>query len=147
MSRIASLVCAACVAATTATATTAGTARIAIAQGPERAQSPTERQPSAAARPIRILLLLPLAVWFAASAPAVARHGGRAHHSFTGDPGLEGAVNWPPPSYSPRTGLFYVHTQEDYAQVFYKLKAEHLPAATMRAAARARCSGRNPTEP
>jgi len=50
VSRIASLVCAACVAATTATATTAGTARIAIAQGPERAQSPTERQPSAAAR-------------------------------------------------------------------------------------------------
>jgi alcohol dehydrogenase (cytochrome c) len=37
-------------------------------------------------------------------------------------PGLEGAVNWPSPSYSPRTGLFYVHAQEDYAQVFYKEK-------------------------
>jgi alcohol dehydrogenase (cytochrome c) len=40
-------------------------------------------------------------------------------------PGLEGSVNWPSPSYSPRTGLFYVHSQEDYAQVFYKLKQDH----------------------
>jgi alcohol dehydrogenase (cytochrome c) len=37
-------------------------------------------------------------------------------------PGLEGSVNWPAPSYSPRTGFFYVHSQEDYAQVFYKMK-------------------------
>ncbi|HEY7087049.1 MAG TPA: PQQ-dependent dehydrogenase, methanol/ethanol family, partial [Tepidisphaeraceae bacterium] len=42
-------------------------------------------------------------------------------------PGLEGAVNWPAPSYSPRTGLFYVHAQDDYAQVFYKLKADYAP--------------------
>ena len=42
-------------------------------------------------------------------------------------PGLEGAVNWPPPSYSPRTGLFYVQVQDDYAQVFYKLKPEYRP--------------------
>ncbi len=42
-------------------------------------------------------------------------------------PGLEGAVNWPSPSYSPLTGLFYVHGQEDYAQVFYKMKEDYAP--------------------
>jgi alcohol dehydrogenase (cytochrome c) len=40
-------------------------------------------------------------------------------------PGLEGAVNWPAPSYNPRTGTFYVHAQDDYSQVFYKQKAEY----------------------
>jgi alcohol dehydrogenase (cytochrome c) len=40
-------------------------------------------------------------------------------------PGLEGAVNWPSPAYNPVTGLFYVHAQDDYAQVFYKLNQEH----------------------
>ena len=42
-------------------------------------------------------------------------------------PGLEGAVNWPSPSYSPLTGLFYVHAQVDYAQVFYKFKEDYQP--------------------
>jgi alcohol dehydrogenase (cytochrome c) len=42
-------------------------------------------------------------------------------------PGLEGAVNWPPPSYSPGTGLFYVHAQDNYAQVYYKLKMDYQP--------------------
>jgi len=42
-------------------------------------------------------------------------------------PGLEGAVNWPAPAYSPRTGLFYVHAQDDYAQIFYKLKIDYDP--------------------
>ena len=42
-------------------------------------------------------------------------------------PGLEGSVNWPPPSYSPDTGLFYVHAQDNYAQVFYKQKADYKP--------------------
>jgi alcohol dehydrogenase (cytochrome c) len=42
-------------------------------------------------------------------------------------PGLEGAVNWPAPSFSPQTGLFYVQAQEDYAQVFYKQNAEYAP--------------------
>lgn len=42
-------------------------------------------------------------------------------------PGLEGSVNWPSPSYSPRTGLFYVHAQDDYAQVYYKAKADYAP--------------------
>ena len=42
-------------------------------------------------------------------------------------PGLEGAVNWPSPSYSPRTGLFYVQSLEDHGQVFYKLMSEYEP--------------------
>jgi alcohol dehydrogenase (cytochrome c) len=42
-------------------------------------------------------------------------------------PGLEGAVNWPSPAYNPRTGLFYVHAQDDYAQVYFKLKEEYEP--------------------
>lgn len=44
-------------------------------------------------------------------------------------PGLEGAVNWSAPSYSPATGLFYVQAKEDYAQVFYKLNETHRPGA------------------
>lgn len=40
-------------------------------------------------------------------------------------PGLDGAVNWPSPSYSPRTGLFYVQAQEDHGQVFYKFKSDY----------------------
>ncbi len=40
-------------------------------------------------------------------------------------PGLEGLVNWPPPSYSPQTRLFYVQAKEDQGQVFYKLKGDY----------------------
>src|SRR5204862_5621279 len=29
-----------------------------------------------------------------------------------------GATNWPPPAYSPDTGLFYVPTQETYAMYY-----------------------------
>jgi alcohol dehydrogenase (cytochrome c) len=42
-------------------------------------------------------------------------------------PGLEGAVNWPAPSYSPRMKLFYVQAQDDYAQVYYKQQPDHEP--------------------
>lgn len=35
-------------------------------------------------------------------------------------PGVQGATNWYSPSYSPRTGLFYVSAWEDYASVFVK---------------------------
>lgn len=42
-------------------------------------------------------------------------------------PGLEGASNWPPPAYSPRTGLFYVHAQDDFGQIFYKQDADFAP--------------------
>jgi alcohol dehydrogenase (cytochrome c) len=40
-------------------------------------------------------------------------------------PGLEGAANWPPPAYNPHTGLFYVHAQDDYGQVFFKQNADY----------------------
>ena len=33
-------------------------------------------------------------------------------------PGVQGATNWYSPSYSPRTGLFYVSAWENYASVF-----------------------------
>jgi alcohol dehydrogenase (cytochrome c) len=42
-------------------------------------------------------------------------------------PGLEGSVNWPGPSYSPLTGCSYIQAQDDYAQVFYKLKQDYAP--------------------
>jgi alcohol dehydrogenase (cytochrome c) len=42
-------------------------------------------------------------------------------------PGFEGGTNWFSPSYSPRTQLFYVATQEDYGEIFYKIKAEDKP--------------------
>jgi len=35
-------------------------------------------------------------------------------------PGVQGATNWYSPSYSPRTGLFYISAWEDYASVFVK---------------------------
>jgi alcohol dehydrogenase (cytochrome c) len=35
-------------------------------------------------------------------------------------PGLQGGTNWYSPSYSPRTGLFYVSAWEDYASVFIR---------------------------
>jgi alcohol dehydrogenase (cytochrome c) len=37
-------------------------------------------------------------------------------------PGVQGATNWNSPSYSPRTGLFYVSAWEDYASIFIKEK-------------------------
>src|SRR5262245_2678053 len=35
-------------------------------------------------------------------------------------PGVQGGTNWFSPSYSPRTGLFYISAWEDYASVFVK---------------------------
>jgi alcohol dehydrogenase (cytochrome c) len=35
-------------------------------------------------------------------------------------PGVQGGTNWYSPSYSPRTGLFYVSAWEDYASIFVK---------------------------
>jgi alcohol dehydrogenase (cytochrome c) len=40
-------------------------------------------------------------------------------------PGVQGATNWYSPSYSPRTGLFYVSAWEDYASVFVKEAQEY----------------------
>jgi alcohol dehydrogenase (cytochrome c) len=38
-------------------------------------------------------------------------------------PGVQGATNWYSPSYSPRTGLFYVPTWDNYSSTFVKLPA------------------------
>ena len=35
-------------------------------------------------------------------------------------PGVQGATNWWSPSYSPRTGLFYISAWEDFASIFIK---------------------------
>ena len=39
-------------------------------------------------------------------------------------PGNQGGTNWFPPSYSPRTGLFYVNAWENTATIFAKREAE-----------------------
>jgi alcohol dehydrogenase (cytochrome c) len=40
-------------------------------------------------------------------------------------PGSEGATNWYSPSYSPRTGLFYVSTWADYASIFFRIPVKY----------------------
>jgi alcohol dehydrogenase (cytochrome c) len=42
-------------------------------------------------------------------------------------PGNQGGTNWYSPSFSPRTGLFYVSTWEGYASIFRKEYAEYVP--------------------
>ena len=42
-------------------------------------------------------------------------------------PGQQGATNWYNPSYSPRTGLFYIPTWVDYFSQYFKLDAEYVP--------------------
>jgi len=45
-------------------------------------------------------------------------------------PGNQGATNWYNPSYSPRTGLFYIPTWEDYSSLFVKQDAEYTKGQT-----------------
>lgn len=42
-------------------------------------------------------------------------------------PGNQGATNWYPPGYSPRTGLFYVSAWVDYATIYRKQQATYKP--------------------
>ena len=42
-------------------------------------------------------------------------------------PGNQGGTNWYPPSYSPRTGLFYVSAWEDYATIYEKEESQYQP--------------------
>ena len=42
-------------------------------------------------------------------------------------PGNQGATNWYPPSFSPRTGLFYVSAWENYATIYRKEEAVYQP--------------------
>jgi alcohol dehydrogenase (cytochrome c) len=48
-------------------------------------------------------------------------------------PGMEGGTNWYSPSYSPETGLFYVAAQDNYGQVFYKVKPQYTAGAMFEA--------------
>jgi alcohol dehydrogenase (cytochrome c) len=41
-------------------------------------------------------------------------------------PGNQGGTNWYSPSFSPRTGLFYVSAWEDYASIFKKQQVEYV---------------------
>ena len=40
-------------------------------------------------------------------------------------PGVQGATNWYSPSYSPRTGLFYIPAWDKYSSVFVKVPTEY----------------------
>jgi alcohol dehydrogenase (cytochrome c) len=42
-------------------------------------------------------------------------------------PGNQGGTNWYSPSYSPRTGLFYLSAWEGYASIYRKEEAEYVP--------------------
>jgi alcohol dehydrogenase (cytochrome c) len=42
-------------------------------------------------------------------------------------PGVQGATNWFSPSFSPRTGMFYVSTWVDYASTFTKYEVGYEP--------------------
>jgi len=58
-------------------------------------------------------------------------------------PGLEGAVNWPSPSYSPRTGLFMCTPRKSTRKCSIRRNRTTRPAGITKAAARAMCSARN----
>lgn len=42
-------------------------------------------------------------------------------------PGNQGGTNWYPPSYSPRTGLFYFAAWEDYATIYRPEESDYIP--------------------
>ena len=42
-------------------------------------------------------------------------------------PGVQGGTNWYSPSYSPRTGLFYVSAWDDYSTIFTRQQMDHVP--------------------
>jgi alcohol dehydrogenase (cytochrome c) len=42
-------------------------------------------------------------------------------------PGNQGATNWYPPSYSPRTGFFYVSAWENYGTIYRREEAQYQP--------------------
>jgi len=45
-------------------------------------------------------------------------------------PGQQGGTNWYNPSYSPRTGLFYIPTWADYYSRYTKFDVEYVPGRT-----------------
>ncbi len=44
-------------------------------------------------------------------------------------PGVQGATNWYSPSFSPRTGLFYIPAWDKYSSVFVKVPTEYIRKA------------------
>jgi alcohol dehydrogenase (cytochrome c) len=42
-------------------------------------------------------------------------------------PGIQGGTNWYSPSYSPRTGLFYVSAWDEYSSIFTPQPMQHVP--------------------
>jgi alcohol dehydrogenase (cytochrome c) len=42
---------------------------------------------------------------------------------------MGGATNWPSPAFNPATQLLYVHTVENNADIFYKIKTPYTPGA------------------
>ncbi len=42
-------------------------------------------------------------------------------------PGVQGGTNWYSPSYSPRTGMFYIPAWEDYYGLYNKFEQEYVP--------------------
>jgi alcohol dehydrogenase (cytochrome c) len=45
-------------------------------------------------------------------------------------PGVQGGTNWYSPSFSPRTGLFYLSAWENYGSVFRPAESEYVPGRT-----------------
>jgi alcohol dehydrogenase (cytochrome c) len=45
-------------------------------------------------------------------------------------PGNQGGTNWYPPSYSPRTDLFYFSAWENYATIYQSIDQEYVPGGT-----------------
>ena len=54
-------------------------------------------------------------------------------------PGNQGGTNWYSPSFSPRTGLFYVSAWEGYASIFRKEQAEYVPGRNFGGGGGTRC--------
>src|SRR5207244_7859080 len=45
-------------------------------------------------------------------------------------PGNQGGTNWFSPSFSPRTGLFYVSAWVDYASIYRRQEVQYVPGRT-----------------
>ncbi len=63
-------------------------------------------------------------------------------------PGNQGGTNWYSPSFSPRTGLFYLSAWENYASVFRREEQDFIPGRTFLGGGHAwsrRCPTRRPS--
>ena len=46
-------------------------------------------------------------------------------------PGIQGGTNWYSPSYSPRTGLFYISTWANYSSLYVKIRSTRKDAHSL----------------